>query len=417
LSRIVRQPAVGAKRFCHGLFLDKDAPGLAFAYNTAMEPPPFSPDDIALSAALQRKVGEVIAQSGGWMPFSRYMEIALYEPGLGYYSNGRTAPGLQGDFVTAPEISPFFGQTLAHALVPFMAQSAFRILEIGAGSGQLARDILTELATQDIRLESYGILDLSGGMREKQQEALAAFPQVRWLDSLPEAFTGVIVGNEVLDAMPVRLVIRKNGGWHERGVSGVDGHFVFEERLADSTLLAQIARQIPEPEALPEGYATEVHPHACAFIRSLAAMQQAGEGSTALFVDYGYPAREYYLPERTSGTLLSYARQRVDADVLSHTGLRDITAQVDFSVMANAAMEGGMALQWYGSQAAFLLVNGITERLLRISPEDTARYLPEARRMQMLLSPAEMGEMFKVLLFGNLELPTHLAATDRSERL
>ncbi|MDL2283626.1 SAM-dependent methyltransferase [Oxalobacter sp. OttesenSCG-928-P03] len=367
--------------------------------------------------ALKRKMEDAIMENAGWISFARYMDMALYEPGLGYYNNGGIILGRDGDFVTAPEISALFGQTLAHALVPLMAQSAPRILEIGAGSGKLAHDILEELALLGIHPEHYDILDLSGNLRLRQQQMLTGFPQVRWLDRLPDTFTGVIIGNEALDAMPVQRVKKKNGRWHELGVSLSQGHLVSVERPAKAGLLEQIAWQIPDADELEEGYVTEVHTHACAFIRSLAEVQKAGEGSAAIFIDYGYPAREYYLPERNRGTLMSYYRHRSHSDPFLYPGSQDITAHVDFSALARVAVENGLDVLCYASQAGFLLAGGITDRLLRLSPEDAVRYLPEARKAQMLLSPAEMGELFKVLVFGNLDLPAQLAAINRSDRL
>lgn len=388
-----------------------------FEYNAAMRLPIPSPEALALSAVLRRKIENVISQQGGWISFARYMEMALYEPGLGYYSHGGEILGWRGDFVTAPEISTLFGQTLARSIQPFFAQSAPRILEIGAGSGRLAFDMLNALALQDIIPEQYDILDLSGSLRQQQQEMLAPFPQVRWIDSLPEAFTGVILGNEVLDAMPVQRVAKKEGKWYELGVSVSKDSFVFEVRAADSTLLSQIDWQIPDAKGLPDGYVTEVHPYACAFVRTLGKILKAGEGGVAMLIDYGYPGKEYYLPERSQGTLMSYYRHHVHADPFWHVGLQDITAHLDFSAVAGAALESGIDLLCYASQAGFLLANGITELLLQFSPEAAVHYLPEAKKAQMLLSPAEMGELFKVMILGNLDLLPHLASIDRSERL
>jgi len=388
-----------------------------FEYNAAMRLPTPLPEALARSAVLRRKIEDVISKNGGWISFARYMEMALYEPGLGYYSQGQAVLGRKGDFVTAPEVSVLFGRTLARSLVPFLKQSAPHILEIGAGSGRLACDILNELERLGNTPDCYDILDLSGGLKQQQQEMLAAFPQVRWIERLPEAFTGVILGNEVLDAMPVQRVVKANGKWHELGVCVSNGQFVFEQRPAEAFLLAQIARQIPDDELLPEGYVTEVHAHACAFIRTLAGMQKDGEGSAAFFIDYGYPAREYYFWERSSGTLLSYYRHYLHADPFLHVGLQDITAHVDFSAIAATAMESKSDLLCYASQAAFMLASGITEYLLETSPEETARYLSEAKKIQVLLSPAEMGELFKIMIFGNLDLPPHLSSIDQSERL
>ncbi|MCM1128608.1 MAG: SAM-dependent methyltransferase [Oxalobacter formigenes] len=375
-----------------------------------------SPDALAASLALQRKIADEIAASGGWMPFARYMEMALYEPGLGYYQRA-VSLGKDGDFVTAPEISSLFGQTLAQAVLPFLEQSAFCLLELGAGSGKLAYDMLSEWARLGVVPEDYAILEVSPAMRMRQQERLAVFPQVRWLDALPKAFTGVVVANEVLDALPVHRVVKRGGLWQELGVGISAGGLVFREKPASAAVREAAARQIPDAEALPEGYVTEVHVYACALVRSLAAMQLAGRGSAAVLVDYGYPAREYYLPKRRDGTLLSCYRHRTHPDTLWQAGLQDITAHVDFTAIAGAAMEGGLDLLCYASQADFLLAGGITERLAQLSPPGTARYLAGANEANRLLSPAEMGELFKVMVIGNLDLPPRLVVADRSERL
>lgn len=382
-----------------------------------MKLPQPSSDALDSSAALSQKIMDEIAINGGWISFSRYMEMALYEPGLGYYSSGGKKLGRQGDFVTAPEISPLFGQTIARAILPFLQQSSLHILELGAGTGCLAQDILTELLQEGVALERYDILDLSADLKHQQQQTLSQFKNVSWLKTLPDDFTGVIIGNEVLDAMPVQLVLKKNSQWHELGVVVEDGHFTFGTQKADEALLKQIARQISGHEGLPDGYMTEVHTHACAFMRSLLQMQQRGNGSVSLFFDYGFPAHEYYLPQRSQGTLMSHYRHRSHFDPFSRVGLQDITSHVDFSVMAKTVIESDIALLCYASQADFLLAAEITDLLLRLSPEDPVTYLPQAKKAQILLSPAEMGELFKVLIFGNLDLPEALLRIDRSERL
>lgn len=389
---------------------------LFFAYNAVMSLPLPSPDALALSAMLAQKIADAIAVSGGWISFARYMEMALYAPGLGYY-NCSAALGREGDFVTAPEVSPLFGETLALSVLPFFTQSAFQVLEIGAGSGKLAYDMLSEWDRQGVAVSRYDILEISPEMRRRQAARLSGFSQVRWLDALPEAFTGVIFANEVLDAMPVHRVVKRGGLWQELGVGVSEGRLVFCERPAEGAVLEAVLRQIPEAAALPEGYVTEVHLCAAAFVRSLAAMQLAGDGSAALLTDYGYPAREYYLPGRRDGTLLAYYRQRSHDDPFLHVGLQDITAHVDFTAMAEAAAESGLDLLCYASQADFLLAGGITERLMRLSPPGTAHYLFNANAVNRLLSPAEMGELFKVMVIGNLDLPPHLVWADCSERL
>jgi SAM-dependent MidA family methyltransferase len=371
-------------------------------------------DATAASRALQALIAEEIRHQSGWIPFSRYMELALYAPGLGYYSGGAAKLGKEGDFTTAPEITPLFGQALAQVVAGLMAQSAPRILEFGAGSGRLARDILAELAALGAPVESYAIVELSGQLRARQQEMLRDFPQVTWLDRLPPAFSGIVLGNEVLDAMPVQLVVKGAHGWQERGV-GLDGTaFAWRDRAADPGLL----RQIPDAACLTPGYLTEVHPIAAGFMQSLAAMLGAGQGGAAILLDYGFPAPEYYLPQRAQGTLMCHYRHHAHADPFYWPGLQDITAHVDFSAMAGAAAEGGLELLGYMSQAAFLIGAGIGELLLRTPPTDPLRYLPQANAVQRLTSPAEMGELFKVLVLGQgLELPPQLVRGDRSHRL
>ncbi|HEX7641825.1 MAG TPA: SAM-dependent methyltransferase [Burkholderiaceae bacterium] len=372
------------------------------------------PEALAVSAALQQRIAEDIRQSGGWISFARYMELALYAPGLGYYSGGAAKLGKDGDFTTAPEITPLFGKTLANLAVDLMAQTAPRLMEFGAGTGRLAFDILTELKTRGVALESYSIVELSGELRGRQQELLRDFPEVRWLDQLPAAFSGVALGNEVLDAMPVSLVVKTAEGWAERGLRLDDGGFAYEDRPC----AAELVQQIPDAELLPEGYLTEVHPQAQAFMRSLAAMLFAGEGGCAVLLDYGFPAAEYYLAQRHAGTLMCHYRHHSHPDPLWLPGLQDITAHVDFTAMAVAAVESGMELLGYASQAGFLLAAGLGEMLMRTSPEESAAYLRQTNAVQKLTSPAEMGELFKVLVVGkSTALPEAFLRADRSHRL
>lgn len=378
-------------------------------------------DALAVSAALLDLIVREIGRLGGWMPFSRYMEMALYQPLLGYYAGGAAKLGREGDFTTAPEITPLFGAALAHAAAPLLAQTKPQILEFGAGSGKLAFDLLTELADMGVAVERYAILEVSGELRARQQEKLRDFPQVEWLDALPEAFSGVVLANEVLDAMPVQLVVRTEAGWRERGVVADGERLAFAERECGPALLAQIASQIPDADALPAGYVTEVHARAEAFMRTLSSMLAAGEGGAAILIDYGFPAHEYYLPERSQGTLMCHYRRRAHADPFHLPGLQDITAHIDFSLAARAAVESGLELLCYASQAAFLMAAGIGELLLRTPPEDAARYLPQAQAANVLLAPTEMGELFKALVIGkNVGLPpqfVRFARFDRSDRL
>lgn len=385
-----------------------------------MSLPEPTPDALAASESLQQLIAREIGQGSGWMPFARYMDLALYAPKLGYYSGGAAKLGREGDFTTAPELSPLFGAALAQPVAHLLSQTAPQMIEFGAGSGRLAFDLLTELTQLGIKVERYAIVELSGELRARQQRMLRDFPHVEWLDRLPDSFSGIVIGNEVLDAMPVHLVKKTANGWQEIGVGvGVgNGNFAFAERVCDAALLAQITAQIPDADALPEAYLTEVHPQAVGFMHSVAAMLSAGSAGAALFIDYGFPAREYYLAERNRGTLMCHYRHRAHDDPFFLPGLQDITAHVDFSAIAQAALDGGLDVLAYMNQAAFLLGAGIGDLLLRTSPEDAASYLPQANALQKLLSPSEMGELFKVLVVGkNVELPEAIARHDRSRRL
>jgi SAM-dependent MidA family methyltransferase len=381
-----------------------------------------SPDALAASQALQRLIADDIERQGGAIPFSRFMELALYAPGLGYYSGGAAKLGKDGDFTTAPELSALFGQTLAHVAAAIMDQSAPHILEFGAGTGKLARDILSELAAAGVALESYCIVELSGELRARQQDMLRDFPQVRWLDALPDAFHGAVFGNEVLDAMPVDLVTRTEAGWESLHVAlEADGagasRFAWRTVPAGAALAAQVARQVVDAAALPVGYVTEVHGAGCGFMATLASMLAKGRGAAFLF-DYGFPAREYYLGDRATGTLMCHYRHHAHPEPFYLPGLQDITAHVDFTAMALAAQDAGADVLAYNSQAGFLIGAGIGELMQRFDPADALRYLPHASALQKLLSPAEMGELFKVLVVGHgIELPQPLLAGDRSHRL
>ena len=384
-----------------------------------------SDDALAASRSLQHLIADEIRQRQGWISFARYMELVLYAPHFGYYSGGAAKLGKEGDFTTAPELTPLFGATLARLAAEMFAQTAPVILEFGAGSGKLAHDILIELQAAGVALRDYLIIEVSPQLRARQQQTLAAFPNVRWLDQWPAHFSGVAIGNEVLDAMPVSLVVRTADGWQERGVGcagdGSDA-VVFADRPCDPSLIAQI----PDADDLPLGYLTEVHPVAAGFMRSLAAMLRrtdgtddgAGGGALALLIDYGFPGHEYYLGQRSQGTLMCHYRHHAHPDPFYLPGLQDVTAHVDFTAMAQAAVDGGLDLLGYTSQAGFLLGAGIGELLLRTPPEQAAKYLPQANAVQKLISPAEMGELFKVLAVGHdVEWPERLLQHDRSHRL
>lgn len=378
-----------------------------------------SADALAASRALQTHIANDIRHNSGWISFSRFMELALYTPGLGYYSGGAAKIGKDGDFTTAPEITPLFGQTLAQVAADLMGKTAPQIVEFGAGTGKLARDILTELAAMNVPVHRYSIVELSGELRARQKNALRGFSQVTWLEQFPAAFSGVVIGNEVLDAMPAHLVVKNAQGWKERGIGLTPKKFVFRDRPCEPWLI----EQIPEADLLPIGYVTEVHPISISFMKSLAGMicaghENTGHGAAAILIDYGFPAHEYYLPQRSQGTLMCHYRHHAHGDPFYLPGLQDITAHIDFTAIARAAIEGGLDILGYMNQAAFLLDAGIGDVLLRTPPSDKLRYLPQSNAVQKLTSPAEMGELFKVLVVGkNVQLPAKFDRSDRSHRL
>jgi SAM-dependent MidA family methyltransferase len=365
-----------------------------------------STDALAHSARLTALIADEIANTGGWISFARYMELALYAPGLGYYSAGSAKLGAAGDFVTAPEISALFGQTLARQLADLLSPDTPDVLELGAGSGKLACDVLLELVALGKLPTRYLILELSGDLRERQRQLLqTSVPQlldrVQWLRALPDKFRGTVIANEVLDAMPVHVVVWRGATIAERGVSGTaEGGFVWVERPAAAGPLLEAARAIggtiPEPHS-DNGYLSEINLAAPALIASLAASMERG---AILMIDYGFPRHEYYHAQRDSGTLMCHYRHRAHPDPFYLPGLQDITAHVDFTAIRDAALNHGMQCLGFATQGQFLINCGITDVLARISPDELARYLPRAAEAQKLLSPSEMGELFKVIALG-----------------
>ena len=338
-----------------------------------------------------------IEANGGWISFARYMERALYAPGLGYYSAGAAKLGAAGDFVTAPEISPLFARTLARQAQQILTAVGGSILELGAGSGRLAGDLLLELEAIDALPERYAILELSANLQGRQRETIARtaphlLPRVYWLNALPTRWRGLVLGNEVLDALPVHLVVNDGGVWRERGVTCQDG-FRWRDASIDSPALAAATAALPDHS----DYLTEINLAAPKLIATLAAVLDAG---ALLFIDYGFGRREYYHRERSAGTLMCHYRHHSHADPFFLPGLQDITAHVDFTAIAEAAIDHGLALQGYTNQARFLVNCGITGLIQSVLPEDAANYLPMAAAVQKLLSPAEMGELFKVIALG-----------------
>jgi SAM-dependent MidA family methyltransferase len=369
----------------------------------------------SLTSALLARVGQCLRAAGGWLPFDRFMALALYEPGLGYYANpspkfGHLPQGRDGqgsDFVTAPELTPLFGQTLASQVAQALqATGTDEVWEFGAGSGALAAQLLDALAALGQLPRRYTIVDLSGSLRERQQATLAAHAErVHWVDALPDALQGVVLGNEVLDAMPVQLLVRTGGVWHERGVAlDAAGALVWADRPT--------ALRPPLPIEDDHDYLTEIHPQAEAFVRTLAERLQRG---AAFFLDYGFPEGEYYHPQRHMGTLICHRAHRSDGDPLADLGTKDITAHVNFTGIALAAQDAGMDVLGYTSQGRFLINCG----LLDLARDAGAR---ENAMMQKLVNEHEMGELFKVLAFAPAASsagwePLGFSSGDRTHRL
>lgn len=373
-----------------------------------------SADALLVSRALESLIRNDIRANHDWISFARFMELALYAEGLGYYAGGSSKLGKDGDFTTAPEITPLFGATIGQFAIDCFGTEPLRILEFGAGTGRLALDVMQSLSEQGVVVDEYLIVELSADLRERQREMLVDFPQVQWLSVPPTAFSGLILCNEVLDAMPVHLLVKQQDRWFERGVSLSGERFVFSDRDADNTL----AEQIPDADSLPEGYLTEVHPRQCGFVRMLSDVLKAGGRGLAFLIDYGFPAREYFLPQRDQGTVMCHYRHHAHTDVFYLPGLQDITAHVDFTAAALAAQESGLTVAAYMSQAEFLIAAGLTGLMEKISPDDARPWLSQSQAIQKLTSPAEMGELFKVLLLSQgVDLPERLLKFDRSYRL
>lgn len=365
---------------------------------------------VAHSAALLSSIQALIARHGGWISFAQLMDAALYTPGLGYYSGGAKKFGLSGDFVTAPEISPLFAKTIARQAVQVLSSLKTQnkqadILELGAGTGRFAKDLLLELSELEQLPTRYMILEVSAHLREVQQATLkSALPddlmkRVVWLDGLPEGFDGLIFANEVLDALPVHIVKKALEGVSEMGVVSAHEGLAWQEKPASSPALKDFVDALN----LMDGYTTEVCLAASGLVASLANSLQSG---MLLMIDYGFSRAEYYHPQRNQGTLMCHYRHRSHGDPLVYLGLQDITAHVDFTRVAEAGVANGLELVGFVTQAQFLINAGITELLQSIPASDSANYLPLVASAQKLLSPAEMGDLFKVIAFEkNLDMP------------
>lgn len=375
----------------------------------------------SLTSTLQAHIAQRIAAAGGWIGFDEFMALALYTPGLGYYANDSTKFGtmpyrLEGgkrvegsDFVTAPEMTPLFGMALANQVAQALqATQTHEIWEFGAGSGALALQLLRSLEAMGQALPRYSIIDVSGSLRQRQAQTLAPYAEhVRWLDTLPESLQGVVVGNELLDAMPVKLITRLKAVWHERGVvlnpdqPEAGAAFAWSDRVSTLRPPCEIAGE--------HDFLTEIHPQAEAFVRTLADRLTRG----ALFlIDYGFSENEYYHEQRHMGTVMCHRSHRSDTDPLADVGLKDITAHVNFTGIALAAQEAGLELLGYCTQARFLLNCGLAG-LLEAAP------LAQRVRSQALIMEHEMGELFKVIgwVKGEAWDALGFAQGDRSHRL
>lgn len=365
-----------------------------------------TPEGASLTSALFLRMAQACANAGGWLSFDHFMSLALYEPGLGYYANDRSKIGLmphtQGaagmavegsDFATAPEMSPLFGQALACQVVDALRATDTReVWEFGAGTGALALQILEHTneyhkVPDGFFIKSYNIVDLSGSLRERQQHTLRGFgSRVVWADRLPDHMHGVVLGNEVLDAMPVKLLARQGGEWFERGVVLADGGkgWAWQDRPTD----------LRPPVDVPgsHDYLTEIHPQAEAFLRTVADRLARG---AAFFIDYGFPEAEYFHPQRDAGTLVCHHLHRMDADPLVRVGEKDITAHVNFTGAALAAQGAGMDVLGYVTQARFLFNCGLGA-MLDALPHDNVGLARRAMAAK-LVNEHEMGELFKVL--------------------
>jgi len=355
----------------------------------------------SLTTALAPCIAQTIQAADGWIGFDTFMQQALYAPGLGYYAHGSAKFGplpytvqdgarvAGSDFVTAPEMTPLFGWTLANQVAQALqVTGTHEVWEFGAGSGALALQVLQALKTQGVALLNYTIVDISGSLRGRQQATLAAFAdQVRWVDALPDSLQGVVLGNEVLDAMPVKLLVRTQSVWHERGVAlghaAPDGTptFVWQDRPTDLR---------PPLEILGEhDYLTEIHPQGESFIRTLGDKLTAG---AVFLLDYGFPEAEYYHPQRHMGTVMCHKAHQVDDDPLADVGQKDITAHVNFTGIALAGNEAGLDVLGYCNQARFLMNCGLPTYM-------EAADLPTRVMAQKLIMEHEMGEFFKVIGF------------------
>ncbi len=373
---------------------------------TSIDFPDLTADEIAHSEQLIEKM--IAKMNGGVISFADYMHMALYEQGLGYYAAGSTKIGEAGDFITAPEISALFGQCLASYIAQsFQQGKESNVLEFGAGTGKLCLDIVNAFNESKTQWKSYLILETSADLIERQKLFLKAklseqdTAKVSWINQLPSQFNGVIIGNEVMDAMPVNIVIKQDS-WHELGVAFEDNKFTWKEVSGDSSAV-QMMQSIEENNGLnlETGYCTEVNLQHQAWMNSVF---DACESVDVLLIDYGYFQQEYYHEDRTTGTLMCYFRHRGHSDPLILPGLQDITASVDFTALAMSAEQVGFSVKEISTQAEFLIRNQLIEHAEKQTAKSTSKYkevdeIKTAQQIKTLTLPAEMGETFKVMSF------------------
>lgn len=359
----------------------------------------------AHSRALSERIAEEIGASGGAIRFSRFMELALYAPGLGYYSAGAAKFGQAGDFVTAPELSPLFARCLARNCAAVLASlpTGGEILELGAGSGVMAADLLAELEALDALPHRYRILETSGELKARQQRTLRErrpelARRVDWLERPPTSFAGVILANEVVDALPCERFQITGAGIEYLGVGYRDGRFLWRPMPADEALRAQqsrIAEALGAP--LPAGYRSEWRPMLAPWLAGIAGALERG---LLLLVDYGLPRAQLYHPQRADGTLICHVRHQAHADPFWWPGLQDITAWVDFTAVAEAAQSQGLVLDGFTTQAAFLMASGLDQLLAEPDHQAPRAHLEQVHQVGRLILPGEMGERFKVAGFS-----------------
>lgn len=362
--------------------------------------PPLPQPDLEAQAHSEKLIALIrdeIAANGGHISFARYMELALFAPGLGYYAAGSRKFGQQGDFVTAPEISALFSRSLARQVAEVLAQvDGGEILEVGGGSGVMAADILAELEAVDALPARYSILELSAELQQRQRDTLAArvphlLPRVHWLTRLPAAgFRGVVLANELLDALPVQCFCVEPDGPRERGVSWDGQRFQWQTVEPGSAALGEALTAVAT--GLPAGYCSEINLAAGAWVSSIAALLERG---VVLLIDYGFPRHEYYHPQRSTGTLMCHYRHRAHDDPFVYPGLQDITTHVDFTAIAEAAHAAGLQVCGYNTQGLFLLANGITE--MAEQADNERQRIQRVQQLRTLTMPTEMGEQFKVM--------------------